>query len=68
MAHQIEGVVNLGAGLDTRVYTLDSVSKLPIWELDQKPVIKNKQKRLTEIFGTIPDNVKNVGIDFDHKI
>jgi methyltransferase (TIGR00027 family) len=67
MAHQIDGVVNLGAGLDTRVYTLDSISKLPIWELDQDIVIKNKEKRLTQIFGTIPDNVKNVGIDFDHE-
>jgi methyltransferase (TIGR00027 family) len=67
MGHQIDGVVNLGAGLDTRVYTLDSISKLPIWELDQNIVIKNKQKRLTQIFGIIPDNVKNVGIDFDHK-
>jgi methyltransferase (TIGR00027 family) len=67
MAHQIDGVVNLGAGLDTRVYTLHSISKLPIWELDQNNVIKNKQKRLTKIFGTIPENVKNVGIDFDHE-
>jgi len=62
---QIDGVVNLGAGLDTRVYTLDSISHLPIWELDQDTVIKNKQKRLTQIFGSIPNNVKNVGIDFD---
>ena len=64
-SNQIEGVVNLGAGLDTRLYTLDSISKLPIWELDQDIVIK--QKRLTQIFGVIPDNVKNVGIDFDHE-
>jgi methyltransferase (TIGR00027 family) len=67
MSHQIGGVVNLGAGLDTRVYTLNSISKLPIWELDQDTVIKHKQKRLTRIFGAIPDNVKNVGIDFDHE-
>lgn len=65
-APHIDGVVNLGAGLDTRVYTLDSISKLPIWELDQNKVIENKQKRLNQIFGTIPDNVTNVGIDFDH--
>jgi len=65
IAPQIDGVVNLGAGLDTRVYTIDSISKLPIWELDQKTVIKNKQKQLTKIYGTIPYNIKNVGIDFD---
>lgn len=67
MAPQIDGVVNLGAGLDTRVYTLNSISKLPIWELDQKPVIKNKQKQLTRIYGTLPGNIKNVGIDFDQE-
>jgi methyltransferase (TIGR00027 family) len=66
-ASQVDGVVNLGAGLDTRVYTLDSISKIPIWELDQNPVIKSKEKRLTQIFGKIPDNVKNIGIDFDHE-
>ena len=67
MGHQIDAVVNLGAGLDTRAYTLDSISKLPIWELDQDMVIKHKQKRLTQIFGAIPDNVKNVGNDLDHE-
>ncbi len=29
MSDHIDGVVNLGAGLDTRVYTLSSISKLP---------------------------------------
>jgi methyltransferase (TIGR00027 family) len=67
MAHQIDGVVNLGAGLDTRAYTLNSISNLPIWELDQNQVIKNKEKRLANIFDEIPDNVKNVRIDFDHE-
>jgi methyltransferase (TIGR00027 family) len=67
LSHQIDGVVNLGAGLDTRVYTLDSISQLPIWELDQDTVIKYKQKRLTQIFGAFPDNIKNVAIDFDHE-
>jgi len=67
MAPQIDGVVNLGAGLDTRVYTLDSISKLPVWELDQNKVIENKQNRLTQIFGTISDNITHVRIDFDHE-
>ena len=67
MSDQIDGVVNLGAGLDTRVYSLNSISELPIWELDQNIIIKHKQKRLTQILGTIPGNVKNIGIDFDHE-
>jgi methyltransferase (TIGR00027 family) len=67
MGDQIDGVVNLGAGLDTIVYSLNSISKLPIWELDQNIIIKHKQKRLTQILGTIPGNVKMIGIDFDHE-
>lgn len=64
---QIDGVVNLGAGFDSRVYSLKSISKLPIWELDQMKVIDSKKKRLTKIFGSIPENVQLVGIDFDHE-
>jgi methyltransferase (TIGR00027 family) len=67
MGNQIDGVVNLGAGLDTIVYKQDSLSKLPIWELDQDTVIKYKQKRLTQIFGAVPENIKNVAIDFDRE-
>ena len=65
MSDQIDGVVNLGAGLDTRVYTLNSISKLPIWELDQDVIINSKQTRLTKIFGSFPENVHTIGIDFD---
>ncbi len=48
-------------------YTLDSISKLPVWELDQNVIIKSKQARLTNIFGSIPENVRSIGIDFDHE-
>lgn len=64
---QVDGVVNLGAGFDSRVYSLDSISKLPAWELDQIEIIKAKKKRLTRIFGSIPENVELVEIDFDHE-
>jgi methyltransferase (TIGR00027 family) len=67
VADQIDGVVNIGAGLDTRVYTIESISKLPIWELDQNIIIEAKQARLTRILGSIPVNVRNVGIDLDHE-
>jgi methyltransferase (TIGR00027 family) len=67
VADHTEGVVNIGAGLDTRLYTIKSVSKLPIWELDQNIIIKAKQARLTRILGSIPDNIRNIGIDLDHE-
>jgi methyltransferase (TIGR00027 family) len=67
MSDQIDGVVNLGAGLDTVTYTLDSISKLPVWELDQDVIIKYKKTRLNGMLGSIPSNVKSVSIDFDHE-
>ena len=67
MSNQIDGVVNLGAGFDTISYTLDSISELPIWELDQNIIIKSKQIRLNKILGSIPENVQSIGIDFDHE-
>ncbi len=67
MSSQIDGVVNLGTGLDTLVYTLDSITNLPIWELDQNVIIKSKQILLKEIVNSIPDNIKSIGIDFDHE-
>ena len=67
MSDQIDGVVNLGAGFDTVTYTLDSISKLPVWELDQDVIIKYKKTRLNGMLGSIPSNVKSVSIDFDHE-
>jgi methyltransferase (TIGR00027 family) len=62
---QIEGVVNLGAGFDTRTYSMEILSKFPVWELDQYEVMKPKQDRIKKIFGKIPDHVTNISIDFD---
>ena len=65
--NQIEAVVNLGAGFDTRAYRLPTLSNIPIWELDQLEIIKPKQIRLHKVFGTIPSHVKLVAIDFDRE-
>jgi methyltransferase (TIGR00027 family) len=64
---QIEAVVNLGAGFDTRAYRLPSLSNIPVWEVDQLENIKAKQARLQKVFGTIPSHVKLVAIDFDRE-
>jgi methyltransferase (TIGR00027 family) len=64
---QIEAVVNLGAGFDTRVYRLDVISDLPVWEVDQPENIKAKQTGICQAFGTIPAHVHLVAIDFDHE-
>jgi methyltransferase (TIGR00027 family) len=64
--NEIEQVVNLGAGFDTRAYRLASLSGVPIWELDQYENAKTKESRLRKVFGTVPSNVKLVSVDFDH--
>ena len=67
ISNQIDGVVNLGAGFDTLVYTLESISELLIWELDQNIIINSKKARLNQITNSISDNIKSIGIDFDHE-
>ncbi len=64
-AKDIEAVVNLGAGFDTRNFRLASLSETSIWEIDQPGNIETKETRLRNALGTIPGNVKLVPIDFD---
>ncbi len=66
-AGNIEAVVNLGAGFDTRDFRLSSLSDIPIWELDQPENIGLKEARLRSALGTIPANVKFVPMDFDRE-
>ncbi|MFL0197723.1 SAM-dependent methyltransferase [Clostridium sp. WILCCON 0269] len=63
--NNINAVVNLGTGFDTRAYRLPELSKIPVWELDQLKNIKPKQIRLIKVFGAIPSHVKLAPIDFD---
>jgi len=66
-ANQVDAVVNLGAGFDTRAYRLPSLSELPVWEIDQGKNITSKQTQLRKVFGTIPPHVKLVALDFDRE-
>ncbi len=66
-SNQIDTVVNLGAGFDTRAYRLPTLSDKPVWEVDQLENIHAKQSRLRKIFGTIPSHVQLVAIDFDRE-
>ncbi|MCL4517224.1 MAG: SAM-dependent methyltransferase [Firmicutes bacterium] len=65
--NQIDAVVNLGTGFDTRAYRLPALSEKPVWELDQPENIESKQARLLKVFGKIPSHVKLVPIDFDRE-
>ena len=64
---QIDAVVNLGAGFDTRVYRLPALADVPVWELDQRENIDAKRARLRRLFGAVPAHVELVPIDFDRE-
>ena len=65
-AGEIETVVNLGAGFDTRCFRLPSLSGKPVWEIDQPENVRAKKGRLRQALGTIPSNVNLFSVDFDH--
>jgi methyltransferase (TIGR00027 family) len=67
-ASQIETVVDLGAGFDTRAYRLPALANMPVWEVDQPENIQPKQARLRKLFGEVPSHVRLVSIDFDHEV
>lgn len=62
---QINRVVNLGAGFDTRAYRLSALSGVPVWEADQPENINAKKMRLKKVLGQIPPNIKLVPMDFN---
>ena len=64
---QINAVVNLGAGFDTRAYRLPALADMPVWEIDQPEIIQRKQIRLCQLFGMIPSHVRLVSTDFDRE-
>jgi len=64
---QIEAVVNLGAGFDTRAFRLQALAEVPVWEVDQKQNNDAKRARLEKLFQEIPTHVTLVPIDFDHE-
>ncbi len=64
---QIDAVVDLGAGFDTRAYRLPALADMLVWEVDQPENIGPKQARLRKLFGEVPTHVKLVPIDFDRE-
>lgn len=64
---QIQAVVNLGAGFDTRLYRLPALANIPAWEVDQPQNINAKRARLRKIFGAVPSHIRLVPIDLDNE-
>ena len=66
-ADQVDALVNLGAGFDTRLYRFPALAETPVWEVDHDVNIEAKQTQLKRLFGQIPAHVKLIPIDFDHE-
>ncbi|TSC24558.1 SAM-dependent methyltransferase [Corallococcus sp. Z5C101001] len=62
----VEQVVLLGAGYDSRAYRFrERLSKARVFEVDLPATQVKKQQRLQSLFGSLPDWVRYVPIDFD---
>ena len=62
----IQQLVNLGVGFDTRAYRFDELeAKVKVYELDHPATLKIKLEKVKKIFGSLPDHVVYVPIDFE---
>jgi methyltransferase (TIGR00027 family) len=63
--HQIDAVVILGAGLDTRAYHLAHRSDVPVFEVDLPVNIERKRNVVRRALGGAPRSIHLVPIDFE---
>jgi methyltransferase (TIGR00027 family) len=61
----VDAVVILGAGFDTRAYRLAQRSELPVFEVDQPLNVDRKKKVVARALGTPPASVRLVPVDFE---
>ena len=64
LAGDIEQVVILGAGFDTRAYRLAGIERTRVLEVDLPSVQNIKKRRLQQRFAHLPEHVTFVPIDF----
>jgi methyltransferase (TIGR00027 family) len=62
----VDAVVILGAGLDTRPYRLARHSDVPVFEVDLPVNIARKRAGVARVFGGVPPSVRLVSVDFEH--
>lgn len=62
----LEQLVILGAGYDTRAYRIEGLKKnIKVFEVDHPNTQSFKILKVKEIFGSVPDHVVYVPVDFD---
>lgn len=61
----IDAVVILGAGLDSRAYRLTRRVRIPVFEVDLPVNIARKAKAVRRVLGELPLSVRLVAVDFE---
>lgn len=63
----LEQLVVLGAGYDTRTYRMKGIGKVNVFEVDQPSTQSMKIEKIKEIFGSVPEHVEYVPVDFERE-
>src|ERR1044072_1973966 len=63
--HNIQQVIILGAGFDTRALRLDCLSNIPVIEIDHPNTARKKTTILKRKLGTLPNHIHYWQIDFN---
>ena len=65
--NEVEQILLLGAGLDTRAYRLKGIGHINIFEIDLPNVQETKKRKLKNYLGEFPPNVTFIPIDFNNE-
>ncbi|HEY5461808.1 MAG TPA: SAM-dependent methyltransferase [Hanamia sp.] len=61
----IQQILILGSGMDTRPYRLEGIKQLKVFEVDMASVQDFKIKKIKKYFGALHSNVNYIPIDFN---
>ena len=61
----VQQILILGAGLDTRAYRLNGIDQKMIYEVDLPHIQKYKKQKLIKYYGKLPVTVRYIPVDFN---
>jgi methyltransferase (TIGR00027 family) len=64
IANEIQQVVIMGAGFDSRAYRFDELKKIPVFEVDHPATMAKKKEKIQKKLGSLPNHVVYIPIDF----
>jgi len=63
--YDVQQILILGAGFDTRAFRLEGIEQKEIFEIDLPDIQKYKKKMLTKYIEEVPSNVHFIPVDFN---